>query len=569
MRQMQNGIVRDNVCLERKGDNLLSENANAIDCRRGRPAMTGNSGKRGAVYPPPKLRRGTAKLMPAALALAVGAAVLALPPLRAAADPPAPPPFSAAPAASVPAAIDIAATPATLTPFAGDDGIEDRLDTAGRVVVAGERLHEHLVRRFYAGHGWKPVWDSRPTAAAALWAEVLHADRNGLDPALFHSVALGERARTLSPVEHDLLLSDAILSYADALARGAVPAGERPDDEDLRPAPVDVVAVVDAATATPDPAQAVAALAPSSPEYLALRRAYAEYVAVASSAGRGAGIGLHGRAANVGVAEALRRARQVAINLERLRWLPREMPGDRLVVDTTISQLQLFRDDQPAFTTRVVVGEFDKQTPELQSVVKYVLFNPPWNIPPSIVRKEILPKLAGNRGYLAAHHMRWRGPMAVQQEAGPYSALGRIKFEMDDRFDVYLHDTPEKWRFQSADRMMSHGCVRVENPRELASLLLDETPEQIDKAIAVDRTHSRALPKQLPVFIVYQTAVAESDGSIAFRGDPYQRDPALWAELNRARELRLAQKSSSVSANKARTEQNRSTVAEKTATIGD
>ena len=247
------------------------------------------------------------------------------------------------------------------------------------------------------------------------------------------------------------------------------------------------------------------------------------------------GIGARGREARVGVADALRRARQIAINLERLRWLPRDMPADRLVVDTAIAQLQLFRDDRPVFTTRVVVGEVDKQTPELQSIVKHILFNPPWNIPPSIVKKEILPKLAANRHYLAEHHMRCRGPMAVQQEAGPYSALGRLKFEMDDRFDVYLHDTPEKWRFQAADRMMSHGCVRVENPRELASLLLGETPEEIDKAIA--RQHVRTAAhcrSRCPVFIVYRTAVVELDGSIAFRGDPYQRDDEIWAYLSRA-----------------------------------
>jgi murein L,D-transpeptidase YcbB/YkuD len=567
MRQMQNGIVRDNVYLDRTRDNLLSKSANAIDCRRMvRPGMTGNPGERGAVYPLPKLRRGAARLTALVLTFAVGAAVVVLSPRQAAADPPAPPPI---PTAAAPPPVDIAATPATLTPFAGDDGIEDRLDTAGRVIVAGERLHEHLVRRFYAAHGWKPVWDSRPAAAAALETEVRGGDRHGLDPSLFHGAVLREH---LSAVEHELLLSDAILAYADALARGAVPVGERPDNEDLRPAPVDVVAVVDAATSAPDPGEAIEALAPTSPEYLALRRAYAEYVAIAiaSSAARGGvGFGVHGRAAIIGVAEALRRARQVAINLERLRWLPREMPADRLVVDTTVAQLQLFRDDQPAFTTRVVAGEFDKQTPELQSVIKYVLFNPPWNIPPSIVRKEILPKLAGNRGYLAAHHMRWRGPMAVQQEAGPYSALGRIKFEMDDRFDVYLHDTPEKYRFQAADRMMSHGCVRVENPRELASLLLDETPEQIDKAIGVGRTHSRALPKAVPVFIVYRTAVAESDGSIAFRGDPYQRDSRLWAALNRGRDVSVAQRSDGLSANRAKKNPASSTVAEKTATIGD
>jgi L,D-transpeptidase YcbB len=348
-----------------------------------------------------------------------------------------------------------------------------------------------------------------------------------------------------------------------------MPVEDREDDEDLTPPPIDVVGVLDGAISASDPAKVIEALGPTSPEYLAMQRAYANYLALAGSAGGGSSFGKRGREVRIGAAEALRRARQIAINLERLRWLPRDMPADRLVVDATISQLQLFREDRPVFTTRVVVGEFDKQTPELQSIVKYILFNPPWNIPPSIVRKEILPKLAGDHHYLAEHHMRWRGPMAVQQEAGPYSALGRLKFEMDDRFDVYLHDTPEKWRFGAVDRMMSHGCVRVENPRVLASLLLDESPEKIDQAIDVNRTHSRPLPKPVPVLIVYRTAVVESDGSIAFRGDPYHRDDAVWAYLSRAEQAPMAQRNGVRSTIMVKTGQTRTTPAQKTATIGE
>jgi L,D-transpeptidase YcbB len=490
--------------------------------------------------------------------LAPAVAALVLWSLPAVADPPAPAPIP----------FDVNSTPATLTPFAGDIAIEDRLDPAGHVIVAGERLHEHLVRRFYAAHGWMAFWDSHQAAAAALFGEMSRANSQGLDPASFHAAALSGR-RALSPVERDLLLSDAILSYADALARGAMPVGERPDEQDLRPAPIDVVAAIDAAISAPDPGQAVEALAPNSPEYRAMQNAYADYVAIASSGGRAPGTETFGPEPRVGVAEALRRARQIAINLERLRWLPRELPPDRIVVDTAAAQLQLFRDNAPVFTTRVVVGEFDKQTPELQSIVRNVLFNPPWNIPPSIVRKEILPKLAGNRGYLAEHHMRWRGHMAIQQEAGPYSALGRLKFEMNDRFDVYLHDTPEKWRFQSAERMMSHGCVRVQNARELASLLLNASPEAIDKAIDTNRTHGRALPQPVPVFIVYRTAIPESDGAIAFRGDPYARDAAVWAYLSRARQAAVAQRSGVKSADKVRTGRSLSTIAQKTATVGD
>jgi L,D-transpeptidase YcbB len=498
-----------------------------------------------------------------AFVLALGAAEFALPPSKAMADMP------EAAVTSVSAAAHTGPGPPSLTAFLGDTALEDRLDTAGRVIVAGERVHEHLLRRFYNAHGYKTVWDHHATAAAALWGSILRAGEQGLDPALYHTAILSGRGAALSPIERDLLLSDAFLSYADALTRGEMPVEDREDDEDLTPLPVDVVAVLDQAISAPDPAKVIDALGPTSPEYLALRRGYASYLALAASGGRGSGVGAHGRMARTGVAEALRRARQIAINLERLRWLPRDMPADRLVVDTTISQLQLFRNDRPVFTTRVVVGEFDKQTPELESVIKYILFNPPWNIPPSIIRKEILPKLADNRGYLAAHHMRWRGPMAVQQEAGPYSALGRLKFEMDDRFDVYLHDTPEKWRFGAADRMMSHGCVRVENPRMLASLLLDESPEDIDRAIDINRTHSRALPKPVPVFVLYRTAVVESADSIAFRGDPYHRDDAVWAHLSRAEQAPLARKTGAHSTDMVKTGQTHATIAQKTATIGD
>src|SRR5205823_4142944 len=232
------------------------------------------------------------------------------------------------------------------------------------------------------------------------------------------------------------------------------------------------VAALDAAIADPDPGKVIEALAPASPEYLAMRRAYAEYRAIA-----GGPPGLHGKPERgflERAATAEKRARQLAIGLERLRWLPRHMPEDRIVVNAAIARLQLFRQDRPVFTTRVVVGETDKQTPEFQSTINDVLFNPPWNIPRSIAQKEILPKLASDPGYLGSHHMRFRNNGSIQQEAGPYSALGRLKFEMNDRYDVYLHDTPTKSLFQSAARMMSHGCVRVENPRALAALTLGQ-----------------------------------------------------------------------------------------------
>jgi murein L,D-transpeptidase YcbB/YkuD len=424
--------------------------------------------------------------------------------------------------------------------FLGNPELKARFDPPGKLTVGGERMHDRLLRRFYAVHGYQTVWDSHPAVARRLWDMILRADEHGLDPNLFHSATLAQRSSALSPVERDLLLSDAFLSYADALSRGAMPIEDRADDEDLTPEPLDVVAMLDAAIASPDPPKLIEALAPSSTEYLTLRRAYSEYRAGAEPGSTRAS---EGGASAERRAAAGRRARQLAVNLERLRWLPRLIPSDRVVVNSAIARLQLFRNDRPVFTTRVVVGETDKQTPEFYSTIGDVLFNPPWNIPRSIAQKEILPRLAADPDYLRSHHMRWRAGGSIQQEAGPYSALGRLKFEMTDRYDVYLHDTPTKSLFQSADRMMSHGCVRVENPRVLAQLLLGQSPEAIDKGISRGYTNRRPLPSPLPIFIVYQTAYVESDGSIQFRSDPYERDDEIWQHLTRSPQPPLAQDS--------------------------
>jgi len=435
------------------------------------------------------------------------------------------------------------ATPST-PPFVGNAELKARLEFPGKLTVAGERVHDQLLRRFYTARGYETVWTSHPAEASRLWNAVLLAGKQGLDPTLFHSTTLAERGTALSPVERDLLLSDAFLGYADALSRGAMPIEDRADDEDLTPEPVDVVAVLDAAIANPDPPKLIEALAPSAPEYVAMRRAYGEYRAVVETGSMGRAS--EGRRKPEPVssdhrAAGERRARQLAVNLERLRWLPRVIPPDRVVVNAAIARLQLFRNDRPVFTTRVVVGETDKQTPEFQSTISDVLFNPPWNIPRSIAQKEILPRLAADPDYLRSHHMRWRAGGSIQQEAGPYSALGRLKFEMTDRYDVYLHDTPIKSLFQSADRMMSHGCVRVENPRVLAQLLLQQSPEAIDKGISLGSTNRRVLPTPLPIFIVYQTAYAESNGSIQFSSDPYERDDEIFQYLTRAQRSPVAQ----------------------------
>src|SRR4051794_39958591 len=442
------------------------------------------------------------------------------------------------------ASVDIPAVPET--------ELKKRLDTPGGLAVAGERMHTELLRRFYASHKYEPVWTERQAQAEALRNALMRAGEHGLDPNLFHAAALPNTAR-LSPIDRDLLVSDAFLSFADALARGAVPLEARYDDEDLRPEPVDVAAELDRAIASPDPAAAIERLAPQTPAYKALQRAL-QSVQHASAAGEpppiasatGRGQPAQQARANAGsrqpvAANGDARLRQIAVNLERQRWLPRSMPADRVVVNTAAAQLVLYRSDRPAFTTRVVVGELDKQTPELQTTIDGVLFNPPWNVPPSIARSEILPKVASDPGYLARHNMVYRSNGAIQQLPGPHAALGQIKFEMPNRFDVYLHDTPMKALFSQDNRRRSHGCVRVQNPRELASLLLQEPVDAVNRGVSVGYTHRKSLSASVPVFFVYQTAFADADGTIEFRPDFYARDEAIWQRLHRASQVPMAQ----------------------------
>ena len=508
------------------------------------PFPTRSSTNEAIVFIPPKIA-GNSRLRRRGWA-GRGVAALAAAGLIAAASASAEVPESGA-APLLSASLQSPDTAATASPPAGNDSlIRSRIESATGLVVAGEKLHGALLRQFYAAHNFEPVWPTRQPQAQALLNAVLRAGEHGLDPDLFHG-ALLRNAAALPPIERELVLSDAFLAYADALARGAVPIEIRMDDEDLTPGPIDLAATLDTATNSPDPAAAIEALAPNSPAYATLRRALQSYRSGAVD-GEMARIGADHSGARQprslspdATIEA--RLRQIAVNLERQRWLPRNLPADRVWVNTADAQLVLYRDDRPVFTTRVVVGEVDKQTPEFQTTIDSLLFNPPWNVPPSIATQEIRPKLAQDPEYLSRHHMVVRGNGAIQQLPGAGTALGQLKFEMQDRFDVYLHDTPLKNLFSRDNRRQSHGCVRVQNPRELGALLLQQPVAAINQGIALGYTNRRMLPASIAVFMVYQTAFANADGTIEFRPDFYQRDAEIWQHLRPTRQAPEAQDS--------------------------
>jgi murein L,D-transpeptidase YcbB/YkuD len=247
------------------------------------------------------------------------------------------------------------------------------------------------------------------------------------------------------------------------------------------------------------------------------------------------------------------RLMQIRLALERLRAMPHDWPPVRIVVNIPSASLILYREDRPVLNSRVVVGDPKHPTPVLASVMRSILFNPAWNVPNSIVRHEIQPRLARDPGYLERNHFlllghgdgksagvdwtrtdilanRWQ----VQQQPGPWNALGTVMFDFPSPYSIYLHDTPARSFFSLAARALSHGCVRVEAANALVGELLGAggSPEAIQKRVAERVTERVAVAGTVPIYLIYLTAFVDEDGTVEFRDDLYGRDRRLAAALS-------------------------------------
>lgn len=254
-----------------------------------------------------------------------------------------------------------------------------------------------------------------------------------------------------------------------------------------------------------------------------------------------------------------RRLFQLQLALERMRWLPADLPGRLIMVNIPEFQLRGFDDYHTSLTMRVIVGKAfpERQTPIFQDEMEFVIFHPYWNVPSSITHKEVIPAIRKNPGYLEKHHFevidrggraidaslsgdtlaRLRsGDLEIRQKPGPGNSLGSIKFVFPNNYDVYLHGTPEQALFSRATRAFSHGCIRVEDPATLAAWVLHDnpkwTPERIQETVNAPGQLRVNLAKPIPVLVLYSTAVAEETGEVRFVADIYGQD----AKLERALE---------------------------------
>jgi murein L,D-transpeptidase YcbB/YkuD len=254
------------------------------------------------------------------------------------------------------------------------------------------------------------------------------------------------------------------------------------------------------------------------------------------------------RALNVPVSQ---RVMQLELSLERSRWITDDLEGDFILVNIAAFRAYVVRNHEAVWESRVQVGRPYRQTPVFRDEMRYLVFNPTWTAPFSIATRDILPRIQQDRSYLTTQGIDvkdrngnlvdpalvdWQNlsrrsfPYTLVQRPGPYNAMGRIKFMFPNRFAVYLHDTPSRSLFESADRTFSAGCIRVAKPLELAEELLrvDGWDQQrIQEVLESGEIKTVSLSQPLPVFLLYWTAEIDADGLVYFYTDVYERDRAI------------------------------------------
>jgi L,D-transpeptidase YcbB len=246
---------------------------------------------------------------------------------------------------------------------------------------------------------------------------------------------------------------------------------------------------------------------------------------------------------------------RIRLNLERWRWLPEDLGIRSVQVNIADFHLRVVEQEQTVLEMKIIVGKNYRKTPVFSDKISYMVLNPSWHVPQTIAVEDKLPLIRKNPGYLTQQKMRvfssWRADAKeinpyqidwrkvtesnfyyrLRQDPGPNNALGRIKFMFPNRFNVYLHDTPSRELFNKTSRTFSSGCIRVQNPEELALYLLNDDPrwnrEKLRKTLNTMKEQSIRLPSPVPVHLLYWTVFVDEDGVVQFRNDIYGRDAQL------------------------------------------
>ena len=471
---------------------------------------------------------------------------------------------------------------------------------------------DSAVDRFYDARWFDPApaWVQRngiTRQATALLDVVAHADREGLDASDYLTPTLDSllhRDLTFDDAWRlDTLLTRTFLLYARDVSSGRIEPALADSQWTRAPRSLDLVARLEIALDADEVTPVLRGLAPAASGYATLRDVLIRYRDVAQHgdwpARLGARLAAEGYDTTAGIPTALRRfqalhglepdgilgpatrtalhvsaatrAQQIALNLERWRWLPRSLGSRYVVVNSAAFVLDLVENGAVTFTTRAVVGRPDWPTPIASSRATDIIFRPVWKVPRTIAAQEVLPIIRRDSTYLAREGFRIFAdssmaggevtPQSIDwstvtestfvyqlaQEPGPDNPLGGMKLVFWTPFTVFIHDTPARPLFSERWRAFSHGCIRVEDAAALvARLLPDWSPDSIADAMARGRQRWVRLPQPIPVHLVYRTAWVADDGLVAFAGDPYGWDEKLASALQAHSAQRLTMKGDGV-----------------------
>ena len=412
------------------------------------------------------------------------------------------------------------------------------------------------VAAFYRLRGFAPLWIENGTASARARAASLYlatVDNEALEPSDYAPIEIGEPGDAAALAAAELKFTATILIYARDAQNGRIPFALIGPDIDY---PRKISSARDILTRVGDASDAATALASFNPpqqEYRALRAKLAqlrgrklEDVSEDARTFAADAPGSHFRPGVVRPAapQEFDQVDIITANMERWRWLPRDLGPDYVLVNIPDYTLTLMRRGVPYFRTSVVVGAPQWSTPLISAAMQSITVNPIWNVPPSII-PEYTAALARDPGLAARMGLKVEsgaaGNVKISQPPGDQSVLGRLRFNFPNKFLVFQHDTNEKFLFAAAQRDVDHGCIRVANPFYYAAALLSIAlpdggySEERLRGMVADHEINIVFPAPIPVHLTYQTAFVDDDGDLAARADIYGLDARVLAALKAPR----------------------------------
>lgn len=459
--------------------------------------------------------------------------------------------------------------------------------------------------------------------AAQRWLSILgRVEQEGMSGLLMHRAEIQQRLDAEGSeelAELDLMLTDSFFQYARKMGRGQLDSSLADPDWHIPQPEIKPAALLEQAVQSGHFADTMRALLPRHKDYRELRKALSRYLSIQKSGGwpelqrsgrklepgdssediqrlrqllwmagdlaqddalgyvydaalERAVIGFqqrHGLLDDGVIGKRTRaalavpvdeRIEQIRLNLERWRWLPRELGPRYITVNTAAFELQVHDQGTVPLSMRVIVGKKRHPTPVFTEKMSYLIVNPYWHVPTTVAIRDLIPKQLSDPGFFQSRSIRvlsgwqpgavevdpdqvdWQAylngryfPYKLRQDPGPGNALGRLKFMLPNRFSIYLHDTPGRHLFNKPVRTFSAGCVRVEKPMALANYLLGtEQPSAqalLEALIAEEEKRVISLPDPIPVYLLYQTAWVDEGGTLQFRNDVYGHDRRLAAAL--------------------------------------